>query len=215
MITTDFVKAFQGLVKSVVHESEKDPQKFEDLVQNVWLEICKSAHIMPKDDAAYSTWVTEIAKRTCKRHAKAAVNEVEVVLDSAMVPPSDDAEESPSGSWIEQMVPSPQTAEDDQLLHELIMRGATLSEQESAIFNLVYWHGWSHKAVADKFGISESTVRNAAMHLRDKLETKELYHKAHTYHAPGAVWGDWSWKGQNSPWVSRPDLVAAYNGEVQ
>lgn len=215
MITTAFVRKFEGLVKSVVHEAEKDPQKFEDLVQDVWLEICKSAHIMPKDEAAYSTWVTEIAKRTCRRHAKASANEVEVILDSAMAPPATDDESAPEGSWIEGTVPAQQTAEDEQLLEELIMRGATLSEQENAVFNLVYWHGQSYAAVAKKLGVTVEHVGVVCNHLRNKLEVKDLYHNTYTYHAPGAVWGDWSWKGQNSPWVSRPDLVAAYNGEVQ
>lgn len=194
MITTEFVRKFEGLVKSVAHDYEKDPDKFEDLTQDIWLQICRKADLLPKDEKAHSTWVTVVATNVCKHYIKYETSGPELVMDSSMTPPADDDEES-EGSWIEQTIPSQNTAEDEQLLTEFMMRGATLSEQENAIFNLVYWHGLSYSAVAKKLGVEESTVRNVTMHIRDKFEVKDMYHEgAYTYHAPGAVWGDWAWK---------------------
>lgn len=195
MITTEFVRKFEGLVKSIAHDYERDPDKFEDLTQEIWLQVCRKADLLPKDEKAHSTWLTIVAENVCKHHIKATTKGPELVMDSTMTPPDEDDESAPEGSWIEQAVPAPSTAEDDTLLHELMARVATLSEQENAIFNLVYWHGISYAQVAKRLGIDESTVRNVTWHIRDKLEVDEMYHDgAYTYHAPGAVWGDWAWK---------------------
>lgn len=194
MITTGFVRQYQGLVKAVVHEHEKDPQHFEDLVQDVWLRICRKASQLPEDEKAHSTWVQVLTERICADHVRSSRRGVELILDSTLTPPPDDLESVPEGSWIEQAVPSSETAEDDAMLAELMMRAASLSEQETAVFNLAYWHGKSYDDIAKTLGISKDTIGPIVNRLRAKLEKKEIYHKAYTYHAPGAVWGDWSWK---------------------
>jgi RNA polymerase sigma factor (sigma-70 family) len=195
MITTDFVRKFEGLVKSIAHEYEKQPDKFEDLTQDIWLQVCRKADLLPKDEKAHSTWLTVVATNVCKHHIKNTTQGPELVMDSAMTPPAEEEETPGEGSWIEQSVPSGDRAESEQALTEFMMKVATLTEQENAIFNLVYWHGHSYSAVAKRLGIEEATVRSVTRNVRDKLESKEMYHEgAYTYHAPGAVWGDWAWK---------------------
>jgi RNA polymerase sigma factor (sigma-70 family) len=194
MITTEFVRKYEGLIKAVAHDYEKDPAKFDDLTQDIWLQVCRKADLLPEDAGAHSTWLQIVAENVCKHHIRGVSQSPEIVLDSTMTPPTDDSESPPEGSWIEQAVPSCSTAEDEQLLTELLMRGATLSEQESAIFNLYYWHGRSYEFIAKKLGVSVAHVGVVCNRLRSKLEVKDLYHTAYTYHAPGAAWGDWSWK---------------------
>jgi RNA polymerase sigma factor (sigma-70 family) len=194
MITTEFVRKFEGLVKTIAHDYEKDPNKFEDLTQDIWLQVCRKAHLLPNDEKAHSTWLTIVSENVCKHHVKGTVQEPDVVLDSTLIPPEEDEESKPEGSWIEQTIPSQQTAEDDTLLLEFIARGATLSELESAVFNLAYWHGRSYDDIAKTLGIAKDSIGPIVGRLRGKLEVRDLYHSAHTYHAPGAVWGDWAWK---------------------
>jgi RNA polymerase sigma factor (sigma-70 family) len=235
VITSDFYKAYEGLVKTVAYNYENDPQKFDDLVQDIWLQICRKADMLPKDDAAYTTWIQVLAENVCKHHIKSEKHNPDLVFDSSLTPVIDG--EVSEGSWIEQMVPSQSTAEDEQLLSELMFRAASLSEQEAAVFNLVYWHGKSYAATAEKLGISVDTIGPLVGRIREKLEVKELYHKAYTYHGGGNAYADWSFKPKgpgnermggidgtesglplggngSTQWVSRPDLVEKYNNGI-
>lgn len=193
MITTEFVRKYQGLVKSVVFDYEKDSQQFEDLTQEIWLHICRKEHLLPIDPAAHSTWIHVLAENVCKHHIRKLGYAPDLIMDSTISPPVSEGL-NPDESWIEQAVPSGMTTEDDQLLAELMIRAATMSELETAVFNLVYWDGKSYDTVARTLGVSKDTVGPIVGRLRAKIEARELYHPAYTYHAPGAVWGDWAFK---------------------
>lgn len=165
----------------------------QDLCQNVWLTAWRFRDSFDPERGPVSAWLYAIVQSCVDRHIRDTLaKSPETVLDSSLVAQVDG--EEVDGSWIEQSVPSQFTAEDDKVLDELVFRAASLSEQEAAVFNLVYWHGWSYKAVAEKMGISEGTIGPLVNRLRSKLEVLELHHRAYTYHAPGPVWGDWAWK---------------------
>lgn len=218
-IITEFVRQFKRMVDAECSKVTTESDLIEELSQNAWLEICKSAETFDESKPA-GPWVTTLAQRACYSYLRNSVYEQpDTVLDSTLTPVIDG--EAFAGSWIEQMVPSCNTAEDDQLLSELIFRAASLSEQEAAVFNLVYWHGQSYAAVAAKFGIEEITVASITRRIREKMETKELYHKAYTYHSGGPTWADWAFMPNgpanrrmgDTPCVSRPDLVEKYNND--
>jgi RNA polymerase sigma factor (sigma-70 family) len=218
-ITTDFVRQYKRMVDAECAKVTTESDLIEDLAQNAWLEICKSAETFDESKPV-GPWVTTLAQRACYNYLRNNVYEQpDTVLDSTLTPVLDG--EVSDGSWIEQMIPSQDTAEDAQLLGELMFRAASLSEQEAAVFNLVYWHGVAYAEVAKKFGIEEVTVRNITLRIRQKIETKELYHKAFTYHSGGPMWADWAFMPNgpanrrmgDTPCVSRPDLVENYNND--
>lgn len=207
---TEWYKKYHNLVKSVCEDYEKNPLLQEELCQDVWLAIWVGLPSF-KYESDPSTWIYGVAQNVSKNYIRDTINKEPIeILDSQLTPPTEEeegSEDALGGSWIEETVASPYgNVEDMVALDQLVFSGASLTEQEAAVFNLVYWHGYSYQAVSEKFDIDIRTVGAIATKLRDKLEGGFKGHVprgGYVYHSPSAVWSDWSWKGCNGPWVQK------------
>lgn len=229
MTEEEFVNLYEtnkSLVKACVYPKIYDKSMVEDVVQEVWLKVWKQKDNYTQDRGAISTWLTMIAESVVSSYLRTRVeNQPDLVMDSQLTPPVlDDPEDHPtSGSWIEETIESPyNTAADVEGLDQLVFAGSTLSEQEAAVFNLIYWHGLSYEAVAKKFDIEVSSIGPVVTRLRAKIEKgMRPTNTTYRYHSPGNVWNDWSFKPDGLGNLrlfdfgvcSRPDLVASFNGE--
>lgn len=198
--TEEFTTAYRGnsqLIKSCAEQYESDPVLLEDLQQMIWLEAWRTYHTFA-NKANLKTWLWAVGDNVGKKYIRDKVErQPDLVMDSQLTPAQSEDEDDPiTGSWIEQTVEAPyDSVTDTDMLDALVYAGSTMSEQETAVFNLVYWHGWSYDAVARKFGISRDSLGPIVGRLRAKLEkglrpTNDVYR----YHSPGNVWGDWAYK---------------------
>lgn len=207
MTQQEYIKIYeehQGLVAALAIKKLYDKSYLEDAQQEVWLKVWRSRASFDPAKSSITTWLHHVATSVLdsflERHFE---KQPQHVLDSSLVSHSTGVGRSniedgdtPSYSWIEETVETPyDTQEDFETLDALIFAGSTLSEQESAVFNLVYWHGWSYDAVAKKFGIEVNTIGSVVSRLRSKIERgMRPVNDIPRYYPPGNVWGDWSWK---------------------
>lgn len=196
----EIYKAHQGLIGERIQKRLYDKSYAEDLTQEIWLKVWSARKTFDPSKSNITTWLYTVANSVIDSFLeKHFEKQPEQVLDSQLTPPrqeTDDGSVTYEGSWIEETVESPYTtAEEFETLDQLVYSGSTLSEQEAAVFNLVYWHGKSYDFVAKKFGIDVRTVGAVVTRLRDKIERgMRPANDVPRYYPPGNVWGDWSWK---------------------
>jgi RNA polymerase sigma factor (sigma-70 family) len=194
---TAICRANDQLIKSCAEQFESDPERRADLVQEIWLEAWRTYESF-ENKSSIKTWLWAVGENVGKKYLRDRVErQPELVMDSQLTPAQSEDDDDPIvGSWIEQSIESPyDTVEEAEMLDALVFAGGTFSEQETAVFNLVYWHGHSYDSVARRFGISRDSLGPIVGRLRSKLERGlRPLTSAIRYYPPGNVWGDWSWK---------------------
>lgn len=194
-----FYRKYRYLILGVCSKYASAEHSVDDLTQEVWLRVWRFFDKIPGDNSNdVAPWITTVADRVCKTYLRNNEKRApQLVSDSQLTATKgEEDDEAVTGSWIEETAESPyDTVEEFETLDQLVYAGSTLSEQEAAVFNLVYWHGKSYDFVAKKFGISKDTIGPIVTRLRDKIERgMRPSTDVPRYYPPGNVWGDWSWK---------------------
>ncbi|HEU0156372.1 MAG TPA: sigma-70 family RNA polymerase sigma factor [Stellaceae bacterium] len=139
-----FVKRYAGLVVAAVRTIAREPGEVEDLVQEVFLRLCKNDFRLLKsydpDRAGISTWITIVARSTARdamrRHRPLAVP-IEAVPEARLA--------------VDPVEPA----------RKLKLPEALLSPRQREILAMLYDRDMEVAEIAANLGIDPQTVRSA------------------------------------------------------
>jgi RNA polymerase sigma-70 factor (ECF subfamily) len=151
------VKRYESLIGRQMWRFTRDPQRLEELVQEVFVEVYTSLHSF-KGSAPFEHWIRKIATRVgyrfwkhkardSERREKLELNRQEILHSQADASPSEAAE----------------------YLFNLL---GTLPPQERVVLTLLYFDGWDTQEIADHMGWTRSLVKVRAFRARKKLKKK-------------------------------------------
>jgi DNA-directed RNA polymerase specialized sigma24 family protein len=140
----EFVRRYAGLVVAAVREMAREPADVEDLVQEVFLRLCRDDFRLLKSydpaRAGISTWLTIVARSTARdalRRRRAEEIPIEAVAESRLK--------------VDPVEPLP----------PLKLPDALLSPRQKEILTMLYDREMDVAEVAKALGIDPQTVRSA------------------------------------------------------
>lgn len=153
---------FAPRVKSYLRGFGDDPEKVDEVVQEVFVAVWSKARLFDPQRASASTWIFTIARNrridTFRRERRPAFDP----NDPAFVPASE-----PDGEY---MVTARERSE---YIAEAM---SELSDEQREILRLSFFEDHSHDAIAGKLGVPIGTVKSrirlAYGHLRTRLEAR-------------------------------------------
>ncbi len=140
----EFVRRYAGLVVAAVREMAREPAEIEDLVQDVFLRLCKDDFRLLKSydpsRAGLSTWLTVVARSTARdqrRRKRAEEIPIEAVAESRLA--------------VDPVEPA----------RPLKLPEALLSPRQREILAMLYDQELDVAEIAKALGIDPQTVRSA------------------------------------------------------
>ena len=149
---------FSGLVWSIARKLSADPSDAEDAVQEVFIDLWRSAHRFDPERGTETTFVATIARRRLIDRGRRRQRRPEV-------------------PGIDEQVASPAATRDDTDVREraaVVDRAmGSLRPEQRRVLQLAIHHGASHEQIATSTGMPLGTVKTHArrglMRLRDIL----------------------------------------------
>jgi RNA polymerase sigma factor (sigma-70 family) len=149
---------FGGLVWSIARKLSADPSDAEDAVQEVFIDLWRSAHRFDPQKGTETTFVATIARRRLIDRGRRRQRRPEV-------------------PGIDEQVASPAAARDDTDVREraaiVDLAMGSLRPEQRRVLQLAIHHGASHEQIATSTGMPLGTVKTHArrglMRLRDIL----------------------------------------------
>jgi RNA polymerase sigma-70 factor, ECF subfamily len=151
------IKRYEVLISRQMWRFTRDPQRLEELVQEVFVEVYTSLGSF-KGTAPFEHWIRKIASRVGyrfwkhksrdnERREKLEQNKLTVAWGTKKVSPSE------AGEYLFNLL-------------------GTLPAQERMVLTLLYFEGWGTDEIAEHMGWTRSLVKVRAFRARKKLKTK-------------------------------------------
>lgn len=150
-VVSDFVDRYGGLLWSMALRSTRNEADAEDAVQDVFVELWKSAQKFDADRSSEKTFVCMVARRRLIDRSRKKKFAFEVEEIDAMASDFEDASS---------------TAEFQDEVEKAVAVLETLPEPQSRIIRLSIFGGLSHSQIAEATGSSLGTVKT---HIRRGL----------------------------------------------
>jgi RNA polymerase sigma factor (sigma-70 family) len=154
------VDQYGGLIWSLARRYLRRPAECEDGVQEVFIELWKSAHRFDPDVASETAFVSMIARRRMIDRARRASRRGE----------------SESVALEDLSVAAPEETDYVELQDEAASAKAALAQlkpQQRQVLQLAVCQGWSHQVIAERLGIPLGTVkthvRRGLIKIREEL----------------------------------------------
>lgn len=165
------VSRHRGSVFNFIFRYTNHRQRAEDLLQETWLKVVRSAgEYQPK--ARFTTWVFTIARNLCVDSAR---KETYRKTDSLDAPAGAD---DPEGRTLGETVPDHDGASPDRSAHNTRMRPliekalAALPDEQREVFLLREYQGIGFKEIAEVTGVNENTVKSRMRYALEGLRKK-------------------------------------------
>lgn len=165
------VSRHRGSVFNFIFRYTNHRQRAEDLLQETWLKVVRSAgEYQPK--ARFTTWVFTIARNLCVDSAR---KETYRKTDSLDAPAGSD---DPEGRTLGETVPDHDGASPDRSAHNTRMRPliekalAALPDEQREVFLLREYQGIGFKEIAEVTGVNENTVKSRMRYALEGLRKK-------------------------------------------
>jgi RNA polymerase sigma-70 factor (ECF subfamily) len=155
---TACMERFSGLVWSIARKLSADPSDAEDAVQEVFIDLWRSAHRYDPEKGTESTFVATIARRRLIDRGRRRQRRPEVAgVDEAFAGP-----------------PPASDGTDDRERAAVVERAmGSLRPEQQRVLQLAIHHGATHEQIATSTGMPLGTVKTHArrglMRLRDLL----------------------------------------------
>ena len=166
------VTRHRGSVFNFILRYTNHRQRAEDLLQETWLKVVRSAgEYQPK--ARFTTWVFTIARNLCVDSARKESYRKADSLD-APVAGGDDAE----GRVLGELVQDHDGAAPDRAAHNTRLRPMiekalqSLPDEQREVFVLREYHGIGFKEIADVTGVNENTVKSRMRYALEGLRKR-------------------------------------------
>lgn len=166
------VTRHRGSVFNFILRYTNHRQRAEDLLQETWLKVVRSAgEYQPK--ARFTTWVFTIARNLCVDSARKESYRKTDSLD-APVGAGDDADGRALGETVaDHDGASPDRAAHNVRLRPMIERALqSLPDEQREVFLLREYHGVGFKEIADVTGVNENTVKSRMRYALEGLRKK-------------------------------------------
>jgi len=150
-------KRYRRLVLSVSLKILRDRTEAEDLVQDVFMEICKKVHLFDETRGSVKMWILQYAySRSLNRRSYLTLRRVNESLDGH--PPNGEGHHVPQEAF-----QAPDALEELTLEEQgNIIKNAlkALPEKQKRVIELVYFHGLLMKEIPEQIGENFGNVRN-------------------------------------------------------
>jgi RNA polymerase sigma-70 factor, ECF subfamily len=153
------VTRHRGSVFNFILRYTNHRQRAEDLLQETWLKVVRSAgEYQPK--ARFTTWAFTIARNLCVDSARKESYRKTDSLDAPVA--GDDAD----GRALGETVPDHDGASPDRAAHNTRLRPMiekalqSLPDEQREVFLLREYHGLGFKEIAEVTGVNENTVKS-------------------------------------------------------
>lgn len=146
------VERYQGMVRSVVSRSLRDPEDAEDVTVEVFVRAYRALAGF-RADSKFSTWLYRIALNTALRHASRSAKERQILV-----------EQDPDKSDLLSSLPSDPAEGPEALVWKHMAHSAVrnavhnLPEKQRTVIILHYFEGKTCQEIADILGLSVGTV---------------------------------------------------------
>ena len=165
------VTRHRGSVFNFILRYTNHRQRAEDLLQETWLKVVRSAgEYQPK--ARFTTWVFTIARNLCVDSARKESYRKTDSLDAPVA--GDDVD----GRALGETVPDHDGAAPDRAAHNTRLRPMiekalqSLPEEQREVFLLREYHGIGFKEIADVTGVNENTVKSRMRYALEGLRKR-------------------------------------------
>ncbi len=180
------MRAFEALVEkykqpvmNLVYRTLPDATEAEDLAQNVFLQVYKSAHRY-EVSAKFSTWLFTIARNLCLNEIRRRSRHPADSLEAAH-----EDEEQPARQFEDRRVTTPPDSLLQRELEEKVARAVgELPENQRTAILLCQQEDVSYEEIAAVLGCSLSATKSIIHRAREALKQKL---KAYLKDGPGAV----------------------------
>jgi RNA polymerase sigma-70 factor (ECF subfamily) len=165
---------YSRLVLSVASHIIHEHAEAEDLTQEIFVELCKTAAQFKADKGTAKMWIIRLAYRRSlnrRRHLK--------FRNSHLLQDMGELENTPSSEFVD--IQALSTNESRQLVRQML---ASLDAAQRRILELVYFEGLSMHDVAERTGDSFDSVRHR--YYRGMRKLRELMHQPHQEAASSA-----------------------------
>ena len=151
------IKRYEILISRQMWRFTRDPQRLEELVQEVFVEAYTSLGSF-KGTAPFEHWLRKIATRVGYRFwkHKSSDNERREKLEQHKL----------------EITPSTGRTSPSEAAEYLFNLLGTLPAQERMVLTLLYFEGWGTEEIAQHLGWTRSLVKVRAFRARKKLKTK-------------------------------------------
>ena len=165
---TELVEKYKQPVMNLVYRTIHDPTEAEDLAQNVFVQVFKSAPRY-KNTAKFSTWLFTIARNLCLNEIRRRSRHPAESLDV----PHPEQEDQPLHQFEDKKTFSPP----ESLLHGELARKieeamADLPENQRSAILLCRQEDLSYEEIADVLGCSVSATKSLIHRGRETLKEK-------------------------------------------
>ncbi len=165
---TELVEKYKQPIMNLVYRTIHDPTEAEDLAQNVFVQVFKSAPRY-KNTAKFSTWLFTIARNLCLNEIRRRSRHPAESLDV----PHPEQEDQPLHQFEDKKTFSPP----ESLLHGELARKieeamADLPENQRSAILLCRQEDLSYEEIADVLGCSVSATKSLIHRGRETLKEK-------------------------------------------
>lgn len=154
------IDRFGPLVLSMARQTLADPVFIDDAVQEVFVEIWRSANRFDVTKGSAKTFVATIARRRLIDQGRMAQARIRGVVTTDAIDPADRREDGPT------LASSEEAARAASLIN-------AMPEPQRDIVRLSLGEGWSHQRIADHFAMPLGTIktilRRSLFSLREAL----------------------------------------------
>ncbi len=165
---TELVDKYKQPVMNLASRTVRDPTEAEDLAQNVFVQVYKSAHRY-KSSAKFSTWLFTIARNLCLNEIRRRSRHPAESLDASH---SEHDEEMPHQHPDKQAVPAPDRLLQGELAEKIDQALAELPENQRTAILLCRREDLSYEEIAEVLGCSLSATKSLIHRGRETLKAR-------------------------------------------
>ncbi len=165
---TELVEKYKQPVINLIYRTLRDLAEAEDLAQNVFVQVYKSAHRY-RTTAKFSTWLFTIARNLCLNEIRRRSRHPAESLDA----PHPEQEGQPLRQFEDPKTPGPtETLLQGELEQKIEQALADLPENQRSAILLCRQEELSYEDIADVLGCSLSATKSLIHRARETLREK-------------------------------------------
>ncbi len=165
---TELVDKYKQPVMNLACRTVRDLTEAEDLAQNVFVQVYKSAHRY-KSSAKFSTWLFTIARNLCLNEIRRRSRHPAESLDASH---SEHDEETPHQFPDKQAVAAPERLLQGELMEKVEQALAELPENQRTAILLCRQEDMSYEEIAEVLGCSLSATKSLIHRGRETLKAR-------------------------------------------
>lgn len=156
-----FDRCCAGLYRYVALRTGRDRELADEIMQQLWLQACKSARRIPPDEFEY--WLRRVAKNLIADHWRKKIRRAEVPIGNPKV-----ARELAAKLDAERLPPD--LIERQEILDQVALAVSALPNEEQDLIIRHYVEGCPFAEIAEHLGLSERAVEGRLYRARQKLK---------------------------------------------